>query len=116
MSASRGDAERVLREHFHPGEQRVEVRGDDLLERHVPRAVGDADEAGEQRRHLDPGEPLLAARLVAHDDREVERQVRDVGERVRGVDGERCEHREDPVVEHAGELRLRVGVELVPRA
>ena len=55
------DAERVVREHLHAGEQRVEVRGDDLLERHEARAVGNADEAREQRRHLHPREPLLAA-------------------------------------------------------
>ena len=109
------DAERVLREHFHPGEQRIEVRGDHLLERHVVRAVGDGDEAGEEGRHLDPGEAFFAARAVAHDDGQVEREVRDVRERVRGVDGERREHREDAVVEDACELRPSVGVELVPR-
>ena len=38
---------------------------------------------------------------VADDDREVERQVGDVGEGVRGVDRERREHREDPVDELA---------------
>ena len=42
----------------------------------------------------------LAGRRVAHDDGEVQRQVGDVRERVRGVDGERREHREDAVVEH----------------
>ena len=70
-------------------------------------AVGQRDEAGEQRRHLHPGEPLLAGRRVAHDDREVQRQVRDVRERVRGVDGERREHREDASSNIARELRLR---------
>ena len=42
--------------------------------------------------------PVAGSRTI---DREVERQVRDVRERVRGVDGERREHREDAVVEHA---------------
>ena len=107
--------ERILREHFHAREQRVEVRRDHLFERHVARAVGDADEAREERRHLHPGESLFAARAVAHDHREVEREVRDVRERVRGVDRERGEYREDPVVEHPRQLRLRVGVEVVPR-
>ena len=45
--------------------------------------------------HLDPGEPLGAALRIAHGDREVEREPGDVGERVRGVDRERGEHRED---------------------
>ena len=55
-----GDAERVVLEHLHAGEQRVEVRGDHLLERDEARAAGHRDEAGEQRRHLDPREALLA--------------------------------------------------------
>ena len=90
-----------------PGEQRVEVRGDHLLERDEARARRHRDEAREERRHLDAREPLLAGAGVAHDDREVERQARDVRERVRGVDGERREHREDPVVELARELGAR---------
>ena len=36
-----GDAERVVREHLHPGEQRVELRRDHLLERHEALAVGE---------------------------------------------------------------------------
>ena len=108
------DPERMLREHVHAGEQRVEVRGDDLLQRHVARAVGHGHEPGEQRRHLHPGEALFAAGAVAHRHCEVERQVRDVRERVRGVDRERREHREDAIVEHAGELVLGLGLEIGP--
>ena len=76
--------------------------------------VGHRDEAGEQRRHLHPREPFLAGRVVADDDREVQREVRDVRERVRGVDRERREHREDALLEHARELGARVVVEVVP--
>ena len=97
-----------------PGKSGVEVRRDHLLERHEALAVGQRDEAGEQRRDLHPREALLAARRVAHDDREVERQVGDVGERVRGVDRERREHREDRVVEHLDEVLAVVVVEVVP--
>ena len=64
---------------------------------------GSDDEPWEQRRHLHPGEPLVAARRVAHGDGQVEREVRDVGERVGGVDRERGEHREDRL----GEERRR---------
>ena len=53
---------------------------------------------------------------VAHDDRQVERQVRDVRERVARVDGQRGEHREDPLLEHLDEVLPVVVVELVPRA
>ena len=75
------DAERVVREHLHPREQRVEMRGDDLFERDEARAPGQRDEAGEQRRDLDAGESLLAGRRMAHRDGEVEREVGDVRER-----------------------------------
>ena len=51
-----GDAERVVRHDLHAREQPVEVGGDHLLERHEPLAVGEHEEAGEQRRDLDPGE------------------------------------------------------------
>ncbi len=57
-----GDAERVVRQHLHAGEQGVELRRDDLLEEHEALAVGQRDEAGEQRRHLHASEPVVAAR------------------------------------------------------
>ena len=60
-----GDAERVVGDDLHAGEQPVEVRGDHLLERHEPLAVGHHEEAGEQRRDLHPGEALLAGLGVA---------------------------------------------------
>ena len=72
--------------------------------------------SGERRRtrgssggHLHAREPLVAARRVAHGDREVQRQVRDVGERVRGVDRQRREHREDRVGEQLVEVGAIVG-------
>ena len=42
-----GDAERVVLEHFHAGEERVEVRGDHLLERDEARAARYRDESRE---------------------------------------------------------------------
>ena len=48
-----GDAERVVLEDLHAREERVEVRGDHLLERHETGAARERHEAGEQRRHLD---------------------------------------------------------------
>ena len=99
---------------LHAGEQRVEVGGDDLLERHEALAVGHDHEAGQQQRHLDPGEAARLGDRVAHDHRQVERQVGDVGERVARVDGERGEHREDALLEHLVEVLAVVVVELVP--
>ena len=81
-------------EHLHAGEQLLQVRGDDVLQRDVP-LRGRLQEARQQRRHLDPREVLVAADRVAHDDGEVQRQPGDVRERVRRVHGQRGEHRED---------------------
>ena len=86
---------------------------DDVLERHEA-LVADGDEAVEDRRHLDPGEVLGAGLGVADDDREVERQPGDVGERVGRVDGQRGEDGEDPVLEELLAELLLVAVELGP--
>ena len=56
----------------------------------------DAQQAGQHRRHLDPGEVLLVGARVDQHDGQVERQPGDVGERVGRVDGQRGEHREEP--------------------
>ena len=58
-------------------------------------ALRDDDEARHVVGHLDPGEALHLVVGVAHQHGEVERQAGDVGERVRRVDGQRGEHRED---------------------
>ena len=100
----------MVGDRLHAREQAVEVRRDHLLERDEPLAVGQPEEAGQQGRHLHPGEAFLAGRRVAHHDREVQREVRDVGERVGRVDRQRREHREDPLVEDAAEvLTVRLG-------
>ena len=78
------------------------------------RALRQRDEALEDRRHLHPREVLLAGLGVADQHREVEREPGDVGERVGGVDGERGEHREDPVAEEPLALLLLVAVQVGP--
>jgi len=76
---------------------------DDLLQGHEAHPVGQRDEALQQRRHLDPGHVRLAALAVGDHHGEVERQVGDVGEGMRRVDGERGQHRVDAVLEDAAE-------------
>ena len=78
------------------------MRRDHLLEGHESLAVGQPDEARQQRRHLDPGEPRLLSIRVADHHREVQREVGDVGERVGRVDRERGQHREDRGLEELG--------------
>ena len=106
-----GDPEGEVLAHLHAREEVVEVRRDDVLERHEPGVVHvgerrtrparlDAQQAGQHRRHLDPGEVLLAGARVDQHHGQVEREPGDVGERVGRVDGERGEHREEPVGEH----------------
>ena len=46
------DSEDVVAEHLHAGEQRVEMRGDHLLERNEALAVGEGDEPRQERRNL----------------------------------------------------------------
>ena len=99
-----------------PGNERVEVGGDEVLEEDEPLAVGQGDEAGQRRRHLDPGEALLVVLGVVHEDGQVERQVGDVGEGVGGVHAERGEDGEDPLVEDLVEVLAVVEVEVGPAA
>ncbi|CAM5359665.1 hypothetical protein SBADM41S_04542 [Streptomyces badius] len=89
-----GDPEHVVRQHLHPREQLLQVRRDDVLDRDVPLGRR-LQEAGQQRRDLDPGEVAVAADRVADDDGEVEGEPGDVREGVRGVDGQRGQDGED---------------------
>ena len=97
-----------------PGNSIVEVGGDHLLEGDEPLAVGHDHEAGQDRRDLDPGDPLLAGAGVAHLHQQVEREVGDVGEGVARVDGQGGEHREDLPVEDVHQVRAVVVVERRP--
>ena len=81
--------------------------------RYETAAVGKRDEPGEQRRHLHARETFLGVGGVADDDREVERHVAHVRERVGGVDGERREHRVDALAERGAQELLVVRVEVV---
>ena len=80
------------------------MRGDELLEGDEPFAVGHHDEAGKDVGHLDPGDAGLVSRGVGDLDGEIQREVRDVRERMTGVDAERREHREHASLEHLIEV------------
>ena len=99
---------------LHPGEQDLEVGGDDLLDRDEPLAVRELDEPREQRRHLHAGEAPLAARGIPDERGEVQRERGDVGERVRRVDRERGEHREHALTEERLQMSSILLVELLP--
>ena len=119
-SSSVRSALRVTRNAAHssttmPDEQRVQVGGDDLLDRHEASPSASGDQPREHVGHLDPGEAPLAGLGVGDHRGEAERQVGDVRERVRRVDGERREHREDPLLVDLGHgARGRSAIEVVP--
>ncbi len=93
------DAEQVVAEDLHPGEQRIEVAGDDVLERDE-RVLLDLHESRQDLLgHLDAGERLLVGIGVVEVDDQAQREVGDVGERPAGADAQRREDREDLLAE-----------------
>jgi hypothetical protein len=106
-----GDPEHVMLDDLHPGEQLTEVEGDDLLQRHETLAVGHHHEAGQDRGDLDAGEPGLSRVAVPHENRQIEREVRDVRERVGRVHRQRGDDREHPGTELLVEIDAVVFVE-----
>ncbi len=93
------DAELVVLENLHAGEQLVEMIADEVFEGEEPHAaaavIGQLHEPGQYLRHLQAGELDLLGLGVTHAHREIERQARDVRKGVGRVDRERHEHRED---------------------
>ena len=68
-----GDAERVMCDDVHAGEERLQMKRDHVLERHVPRVLAERNEPRQDGRNLDAREMLLPPLRVSHGDREVER-------------------------------------------
>jgi hypothetical protein len=95
-------AESVVGHDLHPGEHPVEVRGHELFDRQEALAVRQWEEPREERRHLQPREPPLGGYGIAHQYGEVQREARDVRERVRRIDRERRQDGEDPLDEGLG--------------
>ena len=93
-----GDPEGVPTQDLDPGEERLEIAPDHLLQRHELVGQEKRHPARQDLGHLHPGEALLAIRAPEHD-RERKAQVRDVGERMPWIHRERREDREDVGVE-----------------
>ena len=93
-----GDPERVLLDDLQAAEQVGQVRGDDVLDRHVP-VLRHREEPGQQRRHLDPGEHGGVGPRVGDHDGQVEGQAGDERERMGRVHHERGQHRVDTLAE-----------------
>ena len=97
----------LLDDHAH--EESAQVGRDHILDRYEPRTVPERHQAGKDRWHLDPSETSLARHRIAHHGRQAQRQIRDVGERVSGIDRERRQDREDPLVEDSTQFDTLVG-------
>ena len=72
--------------------------GEHLLERDEAVAVADREIARQSLGHLHAREALLPVFRVAHEDRQADREARDVGERLPRADRERRQHRIDVAV------------------
>ena len=100
------------------GEQHRQERRDQFLHRQEPQcavAAVQLDEAVDVGGHLDSGEVLTAVVGMFHGDGQVQAQPAHERERVRGVDGQRRQHREHLLVE-VGRQPVPLGVvELGPR-
>ena len=111
-----GDAEDVAVGDLHAREQRVQVVGDHVLERHQQRPgarPGKGDEARQDLgRHLHAREHGLVGDRVADQHRQAQREVGDVGKRPAGGDRERRQRREDHLLEMPGQLGAVLFVEL----
>jgi hypothetical protein len=59
------DPERVVGDHLHAREQRLEVKCDDIFERYIALAFDQRDKPRKDRRHLDSSEALLASLRIA---------------------------------------------------
>ena len=97
-----GHTERVVLHDFHAGEEHVELRRDDLFKRHeaylfrwIVRRRVNADQARQYIGHLDAGKQVFSGLWVLDQNSKVERQARDIWERVRGIHRERGQDRED---------------------
>ncbi len=107
--------ERCL-EYLHAGEQARQVMAQHLLERKETAARPDGEEPRQALGHLDAGEPHLAAVRILDEQREADRERRDVRERLPRPDGERCEDRIDLALEPLVEENSLLVVQLLDSA
>ena len=88
----------MVLKNLHAGEELVEMRRDDVLQRDEA-LVANSDESGQRRRNLDSREQLSAGDRILHDDGKIEREAADIGKRMRWIDGEGGQDREELSVE-----------------
>ena len=94
-----GDPEFVVLEDLHAGEELTHVLGNEVLDCNESNATGpivrQRNEPGEDGGNLEPREIHAVGLRVSNAHRQVQRQARDIGERVCWVHSEWHQHRED---------------------
>ena len=89
----------MVLKNFHPREEVTEMVRDEVFDRDEAQpatpVIRELNESGKQGRHFEPGKLDLVRFGVAHPNREVEGQPRDVGKRVGRVHSERHEDGEN---------------------
>ncbi len=88
-----------MTQYLHAGEQLVEVGGNELLQGKEALPVGHHHEARQDGRHLHPGEAGGTGVGIPHENRQIEREVADVGERMGGIHRQRSENGEHLLTE-----------------
>ena len=91
------DAERLMLQNFHAGEEQIQAAGDQTFQGDEDNLVGfrKSEPAREQLRDLDAGEEMFALAGLAQEDADGDGKVGDEGKRVAGVDRQGREHGED---------------------
>ena len=102
------DAEEVVLLNVHPGEEKVQIGLDDLVEQDESVRL-DLEQAGQDLGHLDPREVALAGLRVAQADCDRQAQGRDVRKWVARIHRQRGQDRVDLVDEPLAEEGVMLG-------
>src|SRR5216683_369304 len=111
------NTEKLARSYVDSREQEVEVVGDDVFERDEPVALADSEKSLNPRADgdLHPRQRRVAVAGSPDRDQQVQRKVRDKGKRMRGIDRERRDQREDIVEIGFTQSGLLLGTQVLIR-
>ena len=109
------DSERKAGIDLQPRKQLGKVSGDEILDGKPAALIGEPDEARQQRRDLHACKTSVPRRRVVHGDGEIEREIRDVGERMPRIDRQGRQNGKDAIVKELVQVVAVVAVETAPR-
>ena len=108
------EAERMVRDDVHLREEIRQMGGDDLFQGNEPLSVRQRHEALQDLRNFHACDARLLGVIPGNHDREVQRQVRDVRERMLGIHRQRSQDREDRAGEHVTKVGTVCRIERHP--